>query len=127
MKIAVPVYDDSLRIFTNTGHAPFFAVFVQNGSGMFKKIDFLELRKNPRGNIEASEGCSHNDNDMSDEEKIAHKLEHNVLGEIISDCEVVLLKKACKNTAKVFNEFGIKICKVESNCLNAKDSFIFLK
>lgn len=127
MKIAIPVYDDSLRIFTNTGHTPFFAIFEQVGSGMFKKIDFVELRQNPRGNVEASEGCSHNDSDMSEEEQIAHKLEHNILGEIIKDCQVVLVKKACKNTAKVFNECGIKICKVESNCLNAKDSFVYIK
>ncbi|MDA3966834.1 MULTISPECIES: NifB/NifX family molybdenum-iron cluster-binding protein [Helicobacter] len=127
MKIAIPVYDDSLRIFTNTGHTPFFAIFEQVGSGMFKKIDFVELRHNPRGNVEASEGCSHNDSDMSEEEQIAHKLEHNILGEIIKDCQVVLVKKACKNTAKVFNEYGIKICKIETNCLNAKDSFVYIK
>ena len=29
MKIAVPVYDESLKIFGNTGHTPFFAVFEQ--------------------------------------------------------------------------------------------------
>lgn len=127
MKIAIPVYDDSLRIFTNTGHTPFFAIFEQVGSGMFKKIDFVGLRHNPRGNVEASEGCSHNDSDMSEEEQIAHKLEHNILGEIIKDCQVVLVKKACKNTAKVFNEYGIKICKIETNCLNAKDSFVYIK
>ena len=127
MKIAIPVYDDSLRIFTNTGHTPFFAIFEQVGSGMFKKIDFVELRHNPRGNVEVSEGCSHNDSDMSEEEQIAHKLEHNILGEIIKDCQVVLVKKACKNTAKVFNEYGIKICKIETNCLNAKDSFVYIK
>ena len=65
--------------------------------------------------------------DMSKEEQIAHKLEHNVLGEIIRDCQVVLVKKACKNTAKVFQECGIKICKVELDCQNAKDSFKYLK
>ncbi|MDD6055164.1 MAG: hypothetical protein SOW25_06005 [Helicobacter sp.] len=127
MKIAVPVYDESLRVFNNTGHAPFFAIFTQSGGGMFKKIDFLELRRNPRGDISASEGCAHNDSDMSEEEKIAHKKEHDILGEIIKDCAVVLVKKACKNTAKVFNERGIKVCKMDSSCQVAKDSFKFIK
>ncbi|WP_297811222.1 hypothetical protein [uncultured Helicobacter sp.] len=127
MKIAVPVYDESLRIFGNTGHTPFFAVFEQKGEGMFKKIDLVELRKNPRGNINASEGCSHKDEQISNEEQIAHKEEHNVLGEIIKDCAVVLVKKACPNTARVFNEKGIKICKIDTACQIAQDSFKSIK
>lgn len=127
MKIAVPVYDESLKIFGNTGHTPFFAVFEQKGRGMFKQFSLLELRENPRGNIHASEGCSHKDEEMSEAEQIAHKLEHNVLGEIIKDCQAVLVKKACKNTAKVFGECGIKICKIEPDCQNAKDSFKYLR
>lgn len=127
MKIAVPVYDESLRIFNNTGHTPFFAIFEQRGAGMFKKIDFLELRENPRANKEASEGCSHKDEEMSEEEQIAHTKEHNILGEIIGDCAVVLVKKACANTAKVFNQKGIKVCRIDTNCQNAQDSFVFIK
>ncbi len=127
MKIAVPVYNESLRIFGNTGHTPFFAVFEQKGTGMFKKIDLVELRKNPRGNLETSEGCAHKDSEMSKEEQIAHRQEHNILGEIISDCAIVLVKKACQNTAHVFNERGIKICKMDANCQNAQDSFRFIK
>lgn len=127
MKIAVPVYDENLKIFNNTGHTPFFAIFMQSGAGMFKKIDFVELRKNPRGDISASAGCSHNDDAMSEEEKIAHKKEHNVLGEILHDCSVVLVKKACQNTAKVFKERGIKVCKMDAKCQVAKDAFVFIK
>lgn len=126
MKVAVPVFDESLRIFGNTGHTPFFAVFEQKGSGMFKQFNLLELRENPRGNVEASEGCSHKDSDMTQEEQIAHKLEHNVLGEIIKDCQAVLVKKACKNTAKVFLECGIEIYKINQDCQNARDSFKYL-
>ncbi|WP_104722321.1 NifB/NifX family molybdenum-iron cluster-binding protein [Helicobacter mesocricetorum] len=126
MKIAIPVYNEALDIFGNTGHTPFFAIFEQKGSGMFKKIDFVELRQNPRGNLEASGGCSHKDEDMNEAEQIAHKNEHNILGEIIQDCEIVLVKKACKNTAKVFQERGIRICKMEQNCQNAKDSFRYI-
>ena len=126
MKIAIPVYNEALDIFGNTGHTPFFAIFEQKGSGMFKKIDFVELRQNPRGNVEASGGCSHKDEDMSKEEQIAHKNEHNILGEIIQDGEIVLVKKACKNTAKVFEENGIRICKIGQDCQNAKDSFKYI-
>lgn len=127
MKIAIPVFDKNLQIFNNTGHTPFFAIFEQIGSGMFRKIDFIELRKNPRGDESANAGCSHKDSDMSEEEQIAHKNEHNVLGEIIQDCAVVLVKKACQNTAKVFNERGIKVCKIEASCQNAKDALKYIK
>ncbi|PZT47443.1 hypothetical protein B6S12_09020 [Helicobacter valdiviensis] len=127
MKIAVPVYDENLKIFENTGHTPYFAIFKQVGEGMFKKIDLLELRENPRANIHANKGCSHKDEDMSQEEQIAHKKEHDVLGEIIKDCQVVLVKMACKNTAKVFNECGIKICRVAPQVTFAKDSFAHIR
>ena len=127
MKIAVPVYDESLKIFNNTGHTPFFAIFEQSGNGMFKKIDLIELRKNPRGDESANKGCSHKDSEMSKEEQIAHKNEHNILGEIIQDCTAVLVKKACQNTAKVFSERGIKVCKIDINCQNAKDAFKFIR
>ena len=127
MRIAVPVFDENLQVFNNTGHTPFFAIFEQVGAGMFKKSDFVELRANPRGDMNTSGGCSHDDNAMSEEEKIAHKNEHNVLGEIIQDCAVVLVKKACQNTAKVFNERGIKVCKMDATCQNAKDALKYIK
>ncbi|MCI5969460.1 NifB/NifX family molybdenum-iron cluster-binding protein [Helicobacter sp.] len=127
MKIAIPVFDESLKVFNNTGHTPFFAIFEQSGNGMFKKIDYIELRKNPRGDENANRGCAHKDEQMSEEEQIAHKNEHNVLGEIIHDCAVVLVKKACQNTAKVFNERGIKVCKMDRNCQSAKDALKYIK
>ncbi len=127
MKIAIPVYDQSLKIFNNAGHTPFFAIFEQKGAGMFKKIDFVELRENPRANKKASEGCSHHDSQMSEEEQIAHAQEHHILGEIISDCAVVLVKKACQNTAKTFAQKGIKVCKMDISCQKAQDSFRFIK
>ena len=111
MKIAIPVYDEKLDIFGNTGHTPFFAIFEQKGSGMFKKIDFVELRQNPRGNVEASGGCSHKDEDMSKEEQIAHKNEHNVLGEIIHDCKIVLVKKLVKIPQRFLKNVGLRFAK----------------
>lgn len=127
MKIAIPVFDENLEIFNNTGHTPFFAIFKQSGNGMFKTIDFIELRKNPRGDKAANNGCTHKHDQMDEEKHIAHKNSHNVLGEIIQDCAVVLLKKACQNTAKVFNEYGIKICKIDGSCQNAKDALKSMK
>lgn len=127
MKIAIPVFNENLQVFNNTGHTPFFAIFKQSGEGMFKKIDFIELRKNPRGDENANAGCSHKDSIMREEEQIAHKNEHNVLGEILQDCAIVVVKKACQNTAKVFNERGIKMCKMDINCQSAKEALKFIK
>lgn len=126
MKIAIPVFNANLQVFNNTGHTPFFAIFEQSGEGMFKKIDLIELRKNPRCDESANSGCSHKDGIMSEEEQIAHKNEHNVLGEILQDCAIVIVKKACQNTAKVFNEHGIKICKMNVNCQNAREALKFI-
>lgn len=74
MKIAIPLKNEAQEIFTNAGHTPFFGIFEVKGSGMFKKFDLVEMRENPRVNLEAEMGCSHSHDDSeSCEEKEAHK------------------------------------------------------
>ncbi|MGP1449652.1 MAG: NifB/NifX family molybdenum-iron cluster-binding protein [Wolinella sp.] len=126
MRVAIPLRDDSLHIFANAGHAPFFGIFELKGAGMFKKFDLIELRSNPRANLAAEKGCSHTHSDNeSTEEKEAHKREHDVLAELAHDCKVVLVQRACKNTALVMNENGIVIKKIPSDITNATDALKF--
>lgn len=110
MKIAVPVADSNLRFFGNAGHTPFFAVYTLKGGGMFKSFQFEELRKNPRTDIdhdhaEEEHQCSH---DHHDEE---HVKQHLKMGDVLQDCDAIVVKKACKNTAKAMAEHGVAIKK----------------
>ncbi|RAX57919.1 hypothetical protein CCZ01_04630 [Helicobacter monodelphidis] len=118
MIIAVPVFDDGLKIFTNTGHSPYFAIFEQKGKGMFKSFDLLEMRTNPRGNKEAEKGCSHSE----DEDTEAHIHGHLVLAEMVKGVDIVLVKHACANTTKVMQNAGAKICKIPQNIQMAKEA-----
>jgi len=111
MKVAIPVKDDSLIFFSNAGHTPYFAVYNIKGAGMFKSFELEAVRPNPRTDIDHThdddEGhtCSH---DKGDEE---HAKAHYIMGEAISDCEFIVVKMACKNTAAAFTKQGIKIKK----------------
>lgn len=126
MKIAIPLKNEAQEIFTNAGHTPFFGIFEAKGSGMFKKFDLIEMRENPRVNLEAEMGCSHSHDDSeSCEEKEAHKKEHDVLAHLIQDCSVLLVKRACKNTALVMQENGIAIKKIPAEITHASGALPF--
>ncbi len=119
MRIGVPVKDKNLILFKNAGHAPYFAIFELSGNGMFKTFKFVEFRDNPRVNLDAEEGCMEHNHDFAcEEEERAHAEEHNVLGEILHDCEKVMVLRACKNMAKSLKDRGIVIEKVENNFLS---------
>jgi len=111
MKVAIPVKDDSLTFFANAGHTPFFAVYNIKGAGMFKSFELEAVRPNPRTDIDLdddhAEGhlCEHDDGDEE------HAKAHYVMGEAISDCDFIVVKMACKNTAAAFTKQGIKIKK----------------
>jgi predicted Fe-Mo cluster-binding NifX family protein len=123
MRIAIPVKSEKFDIFTNTGHTPFFAIFEVAGSGMFKSTNLVELRENPRVNLEAEFGCSHEEGDHEcDHDAEQHKKEHEILGSLVKDCEVVLVKKACKNSASVFKEVGVDVWKVPQNISEGKQA-----
>lgn len=110
MKIAIPVKDENLIFFPNAGHTPKFAVYNVAGSGPFKSFTLSEIKNNPRTDIDHDEPeedhhCDHGHDDE------AHIEEHNKMGRALTDCNYVVVKKACKNTAKSFTSQGIKLVK----------------
>ena len=97
MKVAVPVKDKSLNFFGNAGHTPYFAVYNVKGGGMFKSFELEDIRQNPRTDLdhehEEDHHCSH---DHADE---VHVQEHFTMGKVLEDCDFLIVKRACKNTA----------------------------
>lgn len=110
MKIAVPVVDETLKMAGNAGHTPYFAVFTLQG-GMFRSFELEGLRANPKVDEEDHHDhddqhtCDHDENDME------HIKAHDTMADAISDCDYLVVKMACKNTAKSMNNLGIKIKK----------------
>lgn len=110
MKVAVPVKDTNLSFFSNAGHTPYFAVYTVKGGGMFKAFELEEVRPNPRTDLDHGhevEGhhCSHGHEDE------AHVQEHFKMGEVLKDCDYLITKSACKNTAKAMANYGVAIKK----------------
>lgn len=120
MKIAIPVRDENLQFFPNAGHTPKFAVFNMNGSGMFKSFDLEKVITNPRSDIdhdhpEDDHECDHSHDDA------AHIEEHNKMGRALTECNYVVVKKACKNTANSFTSVGIKLVKYGGESFSTQD------
>lgn len=110
MKIAIPVRDENLTFFPNAGHTPKFAVYTMAGSGMFRSFKLEEIKNNPRTDIDHDEpeddhACDHDHDDAE------HIEQHNKMGRALKGCNFVVVKKACKNTAKSFTSEGIKLVK----------------
>lgn len=110
MKIAVPVIDDSLKMAGNAGHTPYFAVFNLKG-GMFRSFELEELRANPKvageepHDHDEHHTCDHDENDAE------HIKAHDTMANAIEDCDYLVVKMACKNTAKSMNNLGVKLQK----------------
>jgi predicted Fe-Mo cluster-binding NifX family protein len=121
MKIAIPVSDDTLTFFGNAGHTPYFAVFSVNGSGMFRSFNLEEVRRNPRNDIDHDHGeeehheCSHGEDDAE------HVRQHEVMAETLEDCDYLVARRACKNTAKSMANLGIKIKKYDAAATKAPE------
>jgi predicted Fe-Mo cluster-binding NifX family protein len=123
MKVAVPVRDDSLQLFGNTGHAPYFAVYTIKGSGMFRAFEFEALRPNPRTDLdhdhpeeEEHHHCSHDENDE------AHVREHFKMGEVLEDCDFIVVgTRTCKNTAAAMAEYGVHLKKYNGESAKADE------
>ncbi|MCW8821935.1 MAG: hypothetical protein OQK45_06885 [Sulfurovum sp.] len=110
MKVAVPVKDKSLNFFGNAGHTPYFAVYNVKGGGMFKSFELADLRQNPRTDLdhEHEEDDHHCNHDHNDE---AHVQEHFIMGKVLEDCDFLIVKRACKNTAAAMANYGVVIKK----------------
>lgn len=115
MKIAVPVVDDTLKMAGNAGHTPFFAVYNLKG-GMFRSFEFEGLRANPKMAGEEDHHdhddhhtCDHDANDME------HIKAHDTMADAIADCDYLVVKMACKNTANSMSNLGIKLKKYNGN------------
>lgn len=120
MKIAIPVKDENLQFFPNAGHTPKFAVFNMNGSGMFRSFDLLEIKNNPRSDIdhdhpEEDHHCDHGHDDQE------HIEQHNKMGRALKGCDYIVVKKACKNTANSFTSEGIKLVKYNGDSFSTSD------
>jgi len=124
VKVAIPVKDEKLTIAKNAGHTPYFAIF-NIGGGMFKTITLEELRVNPKmvgddhhhHHDDEDEGhhvCSHDSDD------IEHIKAHDTMADAIKDCEYLVVKMACKNTANSMKEQGIKMKKYNGEQTDAK-------
>jgi predicted Fe-Mo cluster-binding NifX family protein len=112
MKIAVSVQGKDLTFFGNAGHTPAFAIFEVNGTGMFRSFKLSEIRNNPRDDLDHEHAdedhqCSH---DHDDAEHIA---QHAKMGHVLEDCDYLVTKRACKNTALAMKNHGIKIVKYD--------------
>lgn len=110
MKIAVPVVDENLKLAGNAGHTPYFAVFSLNG-GMFKSFALEGLRANPKADRDDDHdhdehhACDHDENDVE------HIRAHDTMATAIEDCDYLVVKMACKNTAKSMSNVGVKLQK----------------
>lgn len=110
MKIAVPVVDESLKMAGNAGHTPYFAVYTMSG-GMFRSFVLEGLRANPK--VAGEEEHDHDEHHTCehDEGDIAHIQAHDSMAEAIEDCDYLVVKMACKNTAKSMSNVGVKLQK----------------
>jgi len=98
MKIAVPVYDESLKIFTRTGRAPYFAIFEFDGNE-FKLVD---LRENPHAK-EHEHGHHH---EKHSEEEINHHHSH-VKAAKLGECKYIVCRALGPNMKEAILREGI--------------------
>lgn len=116
MKIAIPVKDENLTFFSNAGHTPKFAIYELTGTGRFRSFKLNSIINNPRSDIdhdhaEEDHECNHG---HDDEEHIA---QHNKIGVALKECNYIVVRKACKNTANSFTSQGIKLVKYNGESL----------
>jgi len=118
MKIAIPVKDESLTFFSNAGHTPKFAIYDMNGTGMFRSFKLNTIKGNPRTDLDyehedEDHQCNHDDADAE------HIAQHEKMGTVLDECNYIVVKRACKNTANTMNAHGVKIVKYSGESLQA--------
>ena len=122
MRVAIPVMDDSLKIARNAGHAPFFAIY-EIGGGMFKTIELKGLRANPKMENEEVDEADHIGRHICDaEDDPEHVNAHFTMAEAIEDCDYLVVKMACKNTANAMKSSKVTIKKYNGDALYAPEA-----
>lgn len=100
MKIAVPVLDDSLKIFKRTGQAPFFAVFV-NGT-------LAELVPNSHDTHDHHAHDKQHDEAAHAEHINGHKKDIDGL----RGCQIILVQMIGEHMREALESLDIKIAKI---------------
>ncbi|MCX6074111.1 MAG: hypothetical protein NTY39_07325 [Campylobacterales bacterium] len=120
MKIAVPVMDETLKLAGNAGHTPYFAVYNLKG-GMFKSFEFEALRPNPKVAGEDQHDHDHDEHHTCDHDAndVEHIKAHDTMADAIGDCDYLVVKMACKNTAKSMMNLGVKLKKYNGSEVQA--------
>lgn len=77
MKIAIPVWGESQKIFENGGHAPYYGIYDVTGVGQDLQIQLLELRTNPKGDPDHHKKCHEDENDEEGCHGSDHHHEHS--------------------------------------------------
>jgi predicted Fe-Mo cluster-binding NifX family protein len=118
MRIAIPVKDESLTFFGNAGHTPKFAIYDMNGTGMFKSFKLVEVRDNPRSDLDHEHAdeeheCSHGHDDAE------HIAQHDKMGHVLEDCNYIVVSRACKNTVNSMKNHGISVMKYSGESLKS--------
>lgn len=120
MKIAVPVVDETLKMAGNAGHTPYFAVYTLKG-GMFRSFEFETLRANPKMAGEDHHHDDHDDHHTCEHgaDDVEHIKAHDTMADAIADCDYLVVKMACKNTANSMSNLGIKLKKYNGTEIQA--------
>ena len=103
----------------NAGHTPYFAIFNLK-SGMFRSFELEGLRVNPK--VAGEDQHDHDEHHTCEHgaEDVEHVKAHDTMADAIHDCDYLVVKMACKNTAKSMSNLGIKIKKYNGTEANAQ-------
>ncbi len=104
MKIAVPVKDESLEIFTRTGRAPYFAIFEFDG----REFKLLGLNENTHAQ-EHDHEHGHQEEHTADE--VAHHHKH-VKASKLSGVDYIIVRALGPNMEDALRMEGVKIIKI---------------
>jgi hypothetical protein len=88
--------------------------------GMFRSFEFEALRANPKMAGEDAHDHDEHHTCEHDAEDIEHIKAHDTMANAIEDCDYLVVKMACKNTAKSMNDLGIKLKKYNGTEINAQ-------
>jgi len=101
VRLAIPVYDDSLKVFRRTGKTPYFAIFDLYND----EVKFIEIRKNPHSEREEH----HHDDEEDFEESVElHRRDLSV----IDDCNYIMVSAVGKHLKEALKRKRIGIIRI---------------